>query len=119
MCGLAQFINAASMGLRAEPDFALPPAFSRVAQQRRSVPPQDEPEHRPVEQAADPDWPVIVRVKQGDVDAFEDLVRRHGRRVQATLAGILRDEAELEDAVQDTFVKAFQHVAAFEGDRGS
>lgn len=119
MSGFAQFLNALSIGLAAEPDFDPPPAFAAKAVAESAptvaarspdalgdVPPMPE---------VDPDWTVVSRVQQGEIGAFEDLVRRHGRRVRGTLAGILRRDEDVEDAVQDTFVRAFQHIASFHG----
>jgi RNA polymerase sigma-70 factor (ECF subfamily) len=63
----------------------------------------------------DADWGIVSRVQRGEINAFEDLVRRHGRRVHLTLAGILRKDEDIDDAVQDTFIKAFQHIGGFQG----
>lgn len=118
MSGFAQFVNASSMGLVAEPDFALPPAFAAEASRRLNRPssaPFDSANSPPPNPESDPDWAIVSRVQSGDIDAFEDLVRRHGRRVHLTLAGILRRDEDLEDAVQDTFIKAFQHLGGFQG----
>jgi RNA polymerase sigma-70 factor (ECF subfamily) len=54
-------------------------------------------------------------VQGGDVDAFEDLINRHSRRVYRTLVGILGNPEEACDAMQDTFLKAFQHLGSFQG----
>jgi RNA polymerase sigma-70 factor (ECF subfamily) len=54
-------------------------------------------------------------VQSGDVDAFEDLIHRHSRRVYRTLVGILGNPEEARDAMQDTFLKAFQHLGDFQG----
>ena len=63
----------------------------------------------------DPDTEFVTRVQAGDTDAFEHLVRRHGRRVYRSLVGILGSAEEAEDAMQDAFLKAYQHVAEFKG----
>jgi RNA polymerase sigma-70 factor (ECF subfamily) len=55
-----------------------------------------------------------VRVRNGETDAFEELVRKHGRRVYRSLVGILGNAEEAEDALQDAFLKAFQHLPNFE-----
>jgi RNA polymerase sigma-70 factor (ECF subfamily) len=56
----------------------------------------------------------VARVKGGDVDAFEELINRHSRRVFRTLVGILGDPDEARDAMQETFLKAFQHLGGFQ-----
>ena len=63
----------------------------------------------------DPDFEIVERVRNGDTDAFEELVRKHGRRVYRSLMGILGNAEEAEDALQDAFLKAFQHLPNFEG----
>ena len=63
----------------------------------------------------DPDAEAVEKAKGGDYDAFEDLVNRHSRRVYRTLLGILGSAEEARDAMQDTFLKAFQHLGGFEG----
>jgi RNA polymerase sigma-70 factor (ECF subfamily) len=119
MCGFAQFVNASSMGLVAEPDFQLPPAFAAEASRPLKRPSASGPPRHTSDQVpspeADADWEIVSRVQRGETNAFEDLVRRHGRRVHLTLAGILRNDEDLEDAVQDTFIKAFQHIGSFQG----
>jgi RNA polymerase sigma-70 factor (ECF subfamily) len=63
----------------------------------------------------DPDFEIVERVRNGETDAFEELVRKHGRRVYRSLLGIVRSPEEAEDALQDAFFKAFQHLPHFEG----
>jgi RNA polymerase sigma-70 factor (ECF subfamily) len=57
----------------------------------------------------------VARVQGGDLDSFEELMNRHSQRVYRTLVGILGNPDEARDAMQDTFLKAFQHLAGFEG----
>jgi RNA polymerase sigma-70 factor (ECF subfamily) len=64
---------------------------------------------------SDPDAEAVARVQGGEVDAFEDLINRHSRRVYRTLVGILGNPEEACDAMQDTFLKAFQHLGSFQG----
>jgi RNA polymerase sigma-70 factor (ECF subfamily) len=55
---------------------------------------------------------VIARWREGDRDAFEEVVDRYGLQLLRTARLILRDEALAEDAVQDTFVKAWQRIGS-------
>lgn len=64
---------------------------------------------------ADPDAALVAAARQGDTIAFEQLVHLHGRRVYRTVAGILGDAEEARDAMQDTFLKAFDRLRGFEG----
>jgi RNA polymerase sigma-70 factor (ECF subfamily) len=56
----------------------------------------------------------VAQAQNGDLEAFETLVNRHSQRVYRTLLGILGSADEARDAVQDTFLKVFQHLASFE-----
>jgi RNA polymerase sigma-70 factor (ECF subfamily) len=59
--------------------------------------------------------PLVARLKAGDADAFEELVRRHGGRMLAVARRFLRDEDAARDAVQDAFLSAFRAIRNFDG----
>jgi RNA polymerase sigma-70 factor (ECF subfamily) len=59
---------------------------------------------------------VIARWRAGDRDAFEEVVDRYGLQLLRTARLILRDEALAEDAVQDTFLKAWQRIGSLHDD---
>src|SRR5258708_38684819 len=63
----------------------------------------------------DPGADLVERVQAGETDGFEELVRRHTRRVFGTLNGILGNYDEARDAAQDVVVKAFENITRFEG----
>lgn len=65
---------------------------------------------------ADPDLALVERIQAGDRRAFETLVRRHEGRVFRTALAVAGNEADAEEAMQDTFLKAFQHLGEFRGD---
>jgi len=117
MVGLTQLLNCIQMGLGTEPDFKpritfpLKEVNPAVAAERQIV----EPELPGDFVSDDPDFEIVVRVRDGETDAFEELVRKHGRRVYRSLLGILGNAQEAEDALQDAFMKAFQHLPHFEG----
>ena len=62
-----------------------------------------------------PDEELARRVVAGDRAAFEVLMRRHNPRVYRAIRSILRDEAEVEDAMQQTYLLAYAHLAQFGG----
>jgi RNA polymerase sigma-70 factor (ECF subfamily) len=66
--------------------------------------------------AGNQDLLLIDRALEGDAQAFEALVRRHEARVYRTTLGILREPADAEDALQDTFLSAYQHLREFRRD---
>jgi len=58
----------------------------------------------------------IQLVLGGDTRAFEPLVRRHERRVFRVALAILENIEDAEEAMQDTFIKAFRHLDQFRGE---
>ncbi len=59
----------------------------------------------------------LARLAAGGDDAsFAELVRRHAPRVRALCAASLRNEAETEDAAQETFLKAHRSLGRFLGE---
>jgi RNA polymerase sigma-70 factor, ECF subfamily len=61
------------------------------------------------------DEEVVHSVLAGDTAMYEILMRRHNQRLYRVARAILRDDAEAEDLIQDTFVRAYQHLSQFEG----
>ena len=61
------------------------------------------------------DEEVVARVVEGETPLFELLMRRYNQRVYRVARGILRDDAEAEDVMQDAYVRAYQNLAKFEG----
>src|SRR5439155_13539414 len=61
------------------------------------------------------DEEVIERVKAGDTALYELLMRRYNQRLYRVARAILHDDAEAEDVMQDAYVRAYQHLADFEG----
>jgi RNA polymerase sigma-70 factor, ECF subfamily len=62
------------------------------------------------------DREALERVKSGDSAAFELIMRRYNRRLYRIARGILRNNDEAEDAVQEAYVRAFEKMAQFKGE---
>jgi len=62
-----------------------------------------------------PDEEIVHRVLAGEPVLFEILMRRHNQRVYRAIRSILRDDVETEDVMQEAYVRAYQHLAQFEG----
>lgn len=59
----------------------------------------------------------LVDLARGDNEAaIRTLVRRHNQRLFRVARAIVRNDAEAEDVVQASYVKAFTHLASFRGD---
>lgn len=72
---------------------------------------------RPPAPAGLPDDALLaVRAGEGDEDAFETLVRRHGQVLLQLAQRLLGNRADAEDAVQDSFVNAWRRLPEFRGD---
>ena len=61
------------------------------------------------------DEEIVAQTLSGDTEAFGTIVRRHGKRLFGVAISVLRNEAEAEDVVQDTYVSAFEHLNQFAG----
>ena len=56
---------------------------------------------------------LIRRVQAGEKERFYELIKPYERRVYAAAFGVLRNEAEAEDAAQEAFLKALSHIRQF------
>ncbi|MFE2153752.1 RNA polymerase sigma factor [Streptomyces lavendulae] len=59
-----------------------------------------------------------VRAAEGDEEAFEALVRRHGPAMLRLAVQFLGNRSEAEDVVQEAFVSAWRKLPEFRGDAG-
>ena len=64
------------------------------------------------------DEALISRVAGGDVGAFSELYDRHAQRVFAWSAHVL-GPGRAEDAIQEIFLRLWQHAAQFDSRRGT
>jgi RNA polymerase sigma-70 factor (ECF subfamily) len=61
------------------------------------------------------DEEVLSRVLAGEVDMFEVLMRRHNQRLFRVSRSIVKTDEDAEDVVQETYLRAYFHLADFEG----
>ncbi len=62
------------------------------------------------------DQMLVVRAQQGDKKAFGLLVEKYHRKLGRLLGRMIRDQAEVEDVVQESFIKAYRALPNFRGD---
>lgn len=62
------------------------------------------------------DHALTRRVSEGDMQAFEELYRRHNRRVYSLCLRMTQNVEEAEDLAQETFIQLFRKVGSFRGD---
>ncbi len=62
------------------------------------------------------DEPLLVAAaKAGDIAAFETLVGRYEHKIFRLTQNITQNREDAEDAMQEAFLKAFEHLAEFQG----
>jgi RNA polymerase sigma-70 factor (ECF subfamily) len=59
---------------------------------------------------------LIAAVLKGDPASFEPLVQKYSPRIFATARRYARRESEVEDIVQEVWLKAFQKLSSFRGE---
>ncbi len=59
---------------------------------------------------------LVERAQQGDKKAFGMLVEKYHRKLGRLLSRMIRDQAEVEDVVQESFIKAYRALNNFRGD---
>ncbi|MCX5770878.1 MAG: RNA polymerase sigma factor [Candidatus Hydrogenedentes bacterium] len=66
--------------------------------------------------AAYNDLELVVKAKDGDTEAFGELVSHHQQMVYNLAYRFMKDPLLAEDAAQESFIKAFRLLAGFRGD---
>jgi RNA polymerase sigma-70 factor, ECF subfamily len=69
-----------------------------------------------VRTVASDDLDLVHASKNGDVAAFEELVKRYDRKLLRIAQHVTHNREDSQDAVQEAFFKAFQNLGQFRGD---
>ncbi len=64
----------------------------------------------------DLDRQLVERARAGDKHAFDLLVQKYHRRLMRLLSRMVRNQEEVEDIAQETFIKAYRALPQFRGD---
>ncbi len=64
---------------------------------------------------AEQDRVLIESAQKGDKAAFKQLVQRHQRRAFAIAVGLLRDEQDAREVVQEAFLRVYRSLDSFQG----
>jgi len=59
---------------------------------------------------------LVARIKEGDMDAFRELVEMHRDRIYAFVFYMTGDRSDADDITQETFIKAYKGLSRFRGD---
>lgn len=77
----------------------------------------DDPRHEERARESAEERRLFARFREeGDLPAFDELVRRTESRVRAVALAILRDRSEAEDAAQEAYLRAFRRASSYRGD---
>ena len=62
------------------------------------------------------DAALVNAAREGDLQAYDDLVRRYQERIYATVYHMTSNHEDANDLAQETFIKAFSALKSFKGD---
>jgi RNA polymerase sigma-70 factor (ECF subfamily) len=60
--------------------------------------------------------PLVLRAREGDSTAFTELVNRYQRKIFRLAKNITQSDEDAEDVLQESFLKAYEHLPEFHGD---
>ena len=63
------------------------------------------------------DEQIAQAVQEGDVDAFGELMSRYEEKLKRYARKFLSRQEDIEDLVQDVFIKAYEHIQSFDTDQ--
>ena len=69
----------------------------------------------PVKEPAGDELALVQAARTGDVSAFEQLIQRYDRKIFRLAHHITQHREDAEDVLQETFLKAYQNLAGFQG----
>jgi RNA polymerase sigma-70 factor (ECF subfamily) len=58
---------------------------------------------------------LVAKARAGDAQAFTDLVNQYERKIYRLAKHITQNDEDAEDVLQDTFMKAYEHLETFHG----
>jgi RNA polymerase sigma factor (sigma-70 family) len=58
---------------------------------------------------------LVRRARNGDLHAYDELVRRYQERIYATIYHMTSNHEDANDLAQDSFIKAYQALKSFKG----
>jgi RNA polymerase sigma-70 factor (ECF subfamily) len=59
---------------------------------------------------------LVAQAREGDTDAFGALVRRYEGKIFRLAQHVTQNREDAEDVLQETFMKAYEHLDQFKGD---
>src|SRR5437667_10649069 len=62
------------------------------------------------------DQKLVKRAQVGNLEAYDELIRRYQERIYATIYHMTANHEDANDLAQETFIKAYQALRSFKGD---
>ena len=84
----------------------------------KKSPPREDPvpdAELPAEPAPTEESDLVERSRQGDMPAYDELVRRYQQRIYATVYHMTANHEDANDLAQEAFIKAYQALKSFKG----
>src|ERR1044072_356973 len=79
---------------------------------KKTEPPRDLPQEPP----APEDAALVNAARNGDMHAYDQLIRRYQERIYATIYHMTSNHEDANDLAQETFIKAYSALKSFKGD---
>jgi len=79
---------------------------------RQAVAPKAE---RVASPESEDEMPLVRRAQKGDLQAYDQLVRRYQERIYATVYHMTANHEDANDLAQEAFIKAFRALKSFKG----
>lgn len=70
-----------------------------------------------MEPSEESDEQIAKRVQKGETEQYQHLVERYQQRLLRYGRSLLFDHSEIEDIVQEVFIKAYQNIQSFDTER--
>ena len=61
------------------------------------------------------EFSLVTSARQGDAVAFTELVNRYERKIYRIARHVTQSEEDAEEILQETFLKAYEHLSEFQG----
>ena len=58
---------------------------------------------------------LVAKAREGDAAAYSELVGRYERKIFRLAKHITQNDEDAEDVLQETFLKAYEHLGDFQG----
>lgn len=88
--------------------------MAEPATRKSAIPPAAASLPAPVPEPPD-EMALVKRARQGDLSAYDDLVRRYQERIYATVYHMTANHEDANDLAQEAFIKAYQALKSFKG----